>query len=233
MTYTVIAKCEESGCLGIAIATYSIAVGGYCPFFLRNGAVLSTQAFANPALGPLAIEALSNGRSPTQTILELSASDPGFDYRQVGILDQAGNVGMHTGAECRNWAGHELGKGFAVFGNVLTSSRIVECMAKTFNDAKGTEFADRLLLTLESGRDAGGQASSDGAHLPERSAALSIRGVDIVQDIDLRVDMHDDAVKELRQVYKNYVPYLEYYALRARDPRNTPAQDVWVKEKIG
>ena len=44
----------------------------------------------------------------------------------------------------------ELGKGFAVFGNVLTSSRTVECMAKTYNDAKGTEFSDRLLLAPES-----------------------------------------------------------------------------------
>ena len=49
MTYTVIAKCEENGCLGIAIATYSIAVGGYCPFFLRNRAVLSCLLYTSDA----------------------------------------------------------------------------------------------------------------------------------------------------------------------------------------
>ena len=36
----------------LGIATYSIAVGGYCPFFMGSEVVLSTQAFANPALGP-------------------------------------------------------------------------------------------------------------------------------------------------------------------------------------
>tara|TARA_B100000989_G_C19531512_1_gene470234 strand:- start:6248 stop:6967 length:720 start_codon:yes stop_codon:yes gene_type:complete len=232
MTYTVIAKCEENGCLGVAIATYSIAVGGYCPFFLRNRAVLSTQAFANPALGPLAIEALSNGRSPTNTILELSASDPDFDYRQVGIIDQEGSVGMHTGAECRNWAGHEILKGAAIFGNVLASHKTIEAMVKTFEKSEGIEFGKRLILTLEAGRNAGGQASSDGLHLPERSAVLSIQTADIVQDIDLRVDFHNDAVTELRRVYEGYSPYIEYYMRRARDPKNTPAQDAWVKEKL-
>ena len=49
-------------------------------------------------------------------------------------------------------------------------------------------------------------------------------------DMDLRVDLNEDAVVELRKVYEGYAPYLEYYALRARDPGNTPAQDVWVRE---
>ena len=92
MTYTVLARCEESGNYGIAIATYSVAVGGYCPFFARDIGILSTQAFANPALGPLAVTSLKMGRSPTQTLLDLSSADPGFDYRQVGIIDKNGKV---------------------------------------------------------------------------------------------------------------------------------------------
>ena len=44
MTYTVVARCQDSGRIGLGIATYSIAVGGYCPFFMGNEVVLSTQA---------------------------------------------------------------------------------------------------------------------------------------------------------------------------------------------
>ena len=68
--------------------------------------------------------------------------------------------------------------------------------------------------------------------MPEKSAALIVKGNDIIQNIDLRIDLHEDAVTELRRVYKTYVSYLEYYKLRARHPQKTPAQDVWVKQSL-
>ena len=120
-----------------------------------------------------------------------------------------------------------------VFGKVLASPKTIEAMVKTFEKSKGIKFGERLLLTLEAGRNAGGQASSGGLLLPERSAALSIQSADIAQDIDLRVDFHNDAVTELRRVYEEYSPYIDYHALCARDPKNTPAQDEGVKEKLG
>jgi uncharacterized Ntn-hydrolase superfamily protein len=140
---------------------------------------------------------------------------------------------MHTGATCRTWAGHELGEGFAAFGNVLAGAATVAAIAAAYRASAGEDLAERLLLALEAGRDAGGQAAADGTPLTERSSALSVRGEDIVNDIDLRVDLHDDAVTELRRVYTGYAPYLEYYALRARDPANTPAQDVWARDNLG
>ena len=72
MTYTVVARCQHSGRIGLGIATYSIAVGGYCPFFMGNEVVLSTQAFANPALGPLALESLGRNSAPSKVILDLT-----------------------------------------------------------------------------------------------------------------------------------------------------------------
>lgn len=233
MTYTILARCPDTRRLGVGIATYSLGVGGYCPFYARGAAVLSTQAFANPGLGPLALRSLSANRSPSQTLGDLAAADPGFEYRQVGIVAADGTVAMHTGSTCRPWAGHEMGEGFAAFGNVLAGPATVTAIAAAYRASAGQDLAERLLLALRAGRDAGGQAAADGAHLTERSSALSVRGEDIVNDIDLRVDLHDDAVTELRRVYAGYAPYLEYYALRARDPANTPAQDVWARENLG
>ena len=232
MTYTVIARCQDSGQIGLGIATYSIAVGGYCPFFMGNHVVLSTQAFANPALGPLALESLTSNSAPSQAILDLAVSDPGFDYRQVGIINLSGDVGMHTGTNCRTWAGHEVGEGFAVFGNVLKSEDVVSAMAEAYRETGEGDLAERLLTTLEAGKRAGGQANSEGLPLPEKSAALIVKGNDIIQNVDLRIDLHDDAVTELRKVYKTYLSYREYYELRARRPEKTPAQDVWVKQSL-
>ena len=230
MTYTVIGACRESGRLGIGIATYSIGVGGYCPFIERGLAALSTQAFANPALGPLAAAALREGADPEGVLTRLAAADPGFAFRQVVVVTAKGRVAAHTGPRTRPWAGHVTGDGFAVFGNVLAGERTVDAMADAWRGGAGDELPERLLGVLEAGRDAGGQASPDGTHFPERSSALVVRGPDIVEDLDLRVDLHDDAVGELRRLYERYRIYLPYYALRARSPADTPPQDAWARE---
>lgn len=232
MTYTILAKCPETERLGVGIATYSLGVGGYCPFFARGRAVMSTQAFANPRLGPLGVAALEKGIPPTEVLANLKLADPGHDYRQIAFVAQDGGVVMHTGARCRDWAGHEIGDGYAAFGNVLAGEAVVGAIARAFEDSGGKALDERLLLALEAGRAAGGQAAADGAPLPERSAALIIMGDDISRDLNLRVDLHDDAITELRRVHAGYAPYVDYYALRADDPANTPAQDVWARENL-
>ncbi len=230
MTYTVIGACRESGRLGVGIATYSIGVGGYCPFVERGLAALSTQAFANPALGPMALAALREERDPEPVLARLAAADPGFGWRQVVIAAPDGRVSAHTGPHTRPWSGHVTGDGFAVFGNVLAGEGTVRAMAAVWEDRADDGLPERLLAALEAGRDAGGQAAADGRHLPERSSALIVRGEDAVEDLDLRVDLHDDAVGELRRIYERYRVYLPYYALRARAPAETPPQDAWARE---
>ena len=228
MTYTIVARCPETERLGVGIATYSLGVGGYCPFFARGRAALSTQAFANPRLGPIAVEALAGGATPDDVMATLAAADAAFAYRQVAIVDRAGAVAMHTGANTRAWAGHKVGAGYAAFGNVLAGAAVVDAIAAAFVATSGP-LAERLLAAIEAGRDAGGQADAQGGHLPERSAALIVQGDDIAADLNLRVDVHDDAATELRRVYERYVPYLDYYVLRADDPAHTPAQDVFAR----
>jgi uncharacterized Ntn-hydrolase superfamily protein len=105
-------------------------------------------------------------------------------------------------------------------------------MAEEFASDPSLGLDERLLRTLEAGRDAGGQATADGTHLPERSSALIVVTPDALVPVDVRVDMHETAVEELRRVYSAYRPYMPYYELRAVDPPLTPAQDVWVRQNI-
>ena len=97
MTFTAIGVSPEDGRLGIGIATYSLGVGGYCPFIERGVAALSTQAFANPALGPPAVAALREGEDPEAVLARLAAADPGFAFRQVVLATADGRVAAHTG----------------------------------------------------------------------------------------------------------------------------------------
>ena len=45
-------------------------------------------------------------------------------------------------------------------------------------------------------------------------------------EIDLRVDRHDSAIRELRRIHVDYKPSIAYYEERARHPRNAiPAME--------
>ena len=55
---------------------------------------------------------------------------------------------------------------------------------------------------------------------------LGLRGKSTHDEVDLRVDMHDRAVEELRRIYVDYKPSIAYYEERARSPRNAiPAME--------
>ncbi len=232
MTYTVLAHCPRSGDLGIGIATYSLAVGGYCPAVRGGLGVVSTQAFVNLKLGTLALRLLEQGFAPDKVMTELAADDPQFEYRQVAMVDSTGGTAVHTGADTRAWSGHVVGDGFITMGNVLAGEGVVTAMAEGFAGNDADDLDERLLRSLEAGRDAGGQQAGDGTHLNERSAAVIVHRHRDYGHIDLRVDAHEAAVDELRRVHGIYKPYVPYYQLRHEKPHETPAQDVWAKENL-
>ena len=47
-------------------------------------------------------------------------------------------------------------------------------------------------------------------------------------ELDLRVDLHDEAVDALRRAFEEYEPYRAYYRERGINPRDAVPQDVFV-----
>jgi uncharacterized Ntn-hydrolase superfamily protein len=72
-------------------------------------------------------------------------------------------------------------------------------------------FEDRILRAIEAGRDAGGQEEG------QCSASLLTFGRDEFSRSDLRVDLSDEPIAELRRVYDFYAPLVPYYVERARN----------------
>ena len=48
MTYTIIGRCPRTRQLGVGIATFSLAIGGYCPYVKADLGAVSSQASADP-----------------------------------------------------------------------------------------------------------------------------------------------------------------------------------------
>lgn len=229
MTYTILGHCPRSGSFGIGIATYSLAVGSLCPSVLSNRGALTSQALVNPELRVLGTTLLGQGHPASQTIDMLTRADPWIEYRQLAVLDREGRIGVYTGPKTRQWTGHRSGCSYIALGNVLAGEHVVEAMASAFEASAAEPLADRLMLALEAGRDAGGQASAAG-HLPERSAALLVHGRSEPAEVDLRVDVSQAAVDDLRRIHDEFRPYVAYHRQRWLDPRDTKPQEEFVRE---
>jgi uncharacterized Ntn-hydrolase superfamily protein len=229
MTYTILARSTETGEIGIAIATYSLAVGSLCPALAGGVGALSSQAFVNPILRRKGLDCLREGRSAKETLAALMTMDPQIEFRQLLVLDNKGAAAGFSGPRTRPWTGHLVGPGYIIGGNVLASERVLEAMAEAFEDSGSDELELRLMEALEAGRDAGGQSGATG-HLPERSAVLLVAGIVPDEALDLRVDLHGDAVTQLRRVRDEYAPYRAFHRLRHLDPANAPPQERFVAE---
>ena len=194
-TFSITARCGRSGQFGIAVATRVPAVGAAVPHLRANVGAIASQATTNPYLGIDGLELLAAGGSAAEVRDALVAWDPGIDRRQFAIVDAAATVAAHTGAETQEYAGHRLGDGFAVAGNLLTGPEVLEAMAGDFDAAPHTSLAERLLRALEAGQAAGGDRRG------KQSAALRVVANEEYPYLDLRVDEHADPIPELRRVY--------------------------------
>lgn len=157
MTYSIVARCPKTGEYGVGIATYSPNVGVRCPVVVPQRGAASLQAVANPYLLPIAKRLMASALSAEKIVDELLASDPYPQTRQIAVVDVYGRAYAFTGEKNPVWAGHIVGDGFAVAGNVLAGEGVVKAMAKAFEGGADQVLAERLMRAVEAGRDAGGQ----------------------------------------------------------------------------
>ena len=209
---------------GIAIATRPIAIGAKCPFLRPGVGALTVQANGDPRFGPLGLDLLALGYGAGKVIKELRDNDPHCEWRQVAVVDGEGRTAAWTGQESEDWKGHVLLPDFAALGNRLTSGKTVAAMVEMWEATRGAALGDRLMQCLEAGRDAGGQVG--GAF----SSALQVVNRRSYAWIDLRVDLHDGPVGELRRLYAHYKPLIPYYDLRPGNP-DMPRDDVWRRDR--
>lgn len=231
MTYTVIARCERTGEVGIACATYTLAVGQYCDGLMSRSGITMSQASVRQINNSIAAPMLANGTAANDVMAKLLELDNHGSFRQIGVIDARGDCAAHTGNDARDWKGHRIGQGFIAMGNVLLGPQVVDAMAEVYVASSALDLEERLLLALEAGRDAGGQSNGI-RRMPERSSALVVMGAHQFPKISLRVDASDKAVDALRALHTRYKKYEDYYRQRDLFPHTVPGQEVF-EESFG
>jgi uncharacterized Ntn-hydrolase superfamily protein len=194
MTWSLLAR-ESNGTLGVAIASRFFAVGSLCVHTQRGVGAVSTQALMNPLFGPLGIKLMQSGMATQQVMHDLLQTDAGSEQRQVHLLPMHGEAVAHTGKACIDWCGHVSGQDFSIAGNMLAGPQVVAETARVFQATQGMPLAERLILAMQAGEEAGGDKRG------KQSAALRIHADEDYLQLDLRVDDHEDPLLELKRLY--------------------------------
>lgn len=219
MNYCILSRCTHTGRLGMAVASYSMAIGRYCDGAVRPGiGATYTSGNGRSRNNRLAIGLLAQGWGPAAVVASLRSNDPDHAWRQVAVIDREGRAEVHTGSRLHA-AAHRSGDGWTAFGDGLSSPSVLDAMSSSFIAAPADDLDVRLLAALEAGAAAGALAGRSGP-VPARSAALVTWHLRDFNEIDLRVDLHQDAVGELRRLHDDTKPTIAYYDERGRNPRN-------------
>ena len=194
MTWSIIAREDSTGRVGIIVATKFFAVGAVVPHIRTGVGAVATQAFVNPHFGPRGLDLLAAGKSAADAVAALTADDDGRDSRQLHVMDSAGRCSAYTGKACVDWCGSLQRKTFSVAGNMLAGEAVIAETARAYDANAATPFARRLIAAMTAGEAAGGDKRG------KQSAALLIHDSEDYPLYDLRVDDHPDPLAELARL---------------------------------
>ncbi|BCT33973.1 DUF1028 domain-containing protein [Pseudomonas sp. BNK-6] len=221
MTFSIVGRCAETGQLGIAISSSSIAVGARCPWVRAGVGAVATQNVTLPALGPQILDLLENHKLDPGTALDKALGSNGWSqYRQVTVIDGQGRTALFSGQQALGLHNALAGEQCVAAGNLLAGTGVIEAMVEAFEQTPGI-LVERLLAAMHAAMSAGGEAG------PVHSAALSVVDDLTWPIVDLRVDWADeDPIGQLAGLWQAYRPQMQDYLTRALDPTAAPSYGV-------
>jgi uncharacterized Ntn-hydrolase superfamily protein len=221
MTFSIVARCAESGQFGVAISSSSPAVAARCAFAREGAGAVATQNVTNPALGPLMLDQLAAGKDAAAAVAAAVSADRFPDYRQLLAIDVQGRSAIHSGAQALGVWASAMGRDCAAGGNLLDNPGVPAAMAAAFEGARGV-LGDRLIAAMRAGVTAGGEAGA------VHSAGLLIVDRQSWPYAELRIDWLDDGcpIDAMARAWDIYAPQADAYVTRALHPVAAPSYGV-------
>ena len=216
---SIAARCAETGMVGVAVSSSSIAVASRCANVRAGVGAALSQNVTDPNLGRLALDRLEGG-SPAQDVIEwLRSEQPFMEWRQIVLVPLAGAPAVYSGDRTLPVFAESVGRDCASAGNLLANPSVPGEMTRAFEQTRG-HLAERLLKALCAGLKAGGEAG------PLHAAGVLVAERLSWPIVDLRVDWSDHPIEELCALWEMYQPQMDAYIQRARSPAGAPAYGV-------
>ncbi len=200
-TFSIVARDRKTGQMGVAVQSHWFNVGSVVPWAEAGVGAVATQSFSDPSYGPNGLNLMRSGKSASQTLIELIAADSNQAVRQVAMVDDKGNVAVHTGRRCIEFAGHKTGDGYSVQANLMLDDRVPAAMARAYENSQ-RDLAERMMIALEAAQKVGGdiRGKQSAAMIVVKAQSSSKPWADRI--VDLRVDDHPNPLKELKRLLK-------------------------------
>jgi uncharacterized Ntn-hydrolase superfamily protein len=224
-TFSIVAVDPQTGESGVVVTTRRPCVGNAVPWVRPGVGAVATQGGTRLEYGNDLLNLLEQGVAPQEAMDQVVAADEGRERRQVGVIDMQGRSAQWTGsgqygAEAQgDWVAERSGATFAVQGNSLVTTAVVDSVFETFQRSEGSRrhLADRLIEALYAGHLLGG----DGRHGDTQSAAVLVadprpgasRRPDGVT-VDINVCENPEPVLEMRRIYNTISETLGFRELR-------------------
>ncbi|MDR6562939.1 MULTISPECIES: DUF1028 domain-containing protein [unclassified Arcicella] len=202
-TFSIVARDSKTGEMAVGVQSHWFSVGTAVSWGQAGVGVIATQSFINKSFGIRGLALLKSGKTAQEALDILLSNDGGKDVRQVGIVDAKGNVAVHTGKSCVDFAGHIKGTNYSVQSNMMLNNKVPSAMSKAFQDNWRLPLAERVLKALEAGQAVGGDIRGK-----QSAALLVVKGTSTNKPwdedhlVDLRVDDHQSPLIELARLLK-------------------------------
>ena len=220
MTFSLVARCAETGMFGVAISSSSPAVAARCSYTRAGIGAVASQNITDPSLGPLCLDLMQSGKSAQEAIAEVKSTGKHIEYRQVLAIDARGQTAIHSGPNSLGIWTDASGQDVVSAGNLLANEDVPQAIVDGFQTAKG-HLGDRLIAAMHAGLAAGGEAG------PVHSAGMQICDKVSWPVADLRCDWTEECpIEAIATAWEIYQPQLEAYVQRAIDPREAPSYGV-------
>lgn len=220
MTFSLVARCADTGMFGVAISSSSPAVAARCSYARAGVGAVASQNITDPTLGPSGLDLMAQGKSASETIENLRANNRHMAYRQILCVDTNGGTAVHSGENALGIWTQASAESVASGGNLLANDQIPQAIVDGFLNSGG-HLGDRLITAMRAGLAAGGEAG------PVHSSGLML--VDKVSwpVANLRCDWSEDCpIEALASLWAIYKPQLNDYVQRALDPSVAPSYGV-------
>ena len=220
MTFSLVARCPDTGMFGIAISSSSPAVAARCSYTRAGVGAVASQNVTDPTLGPLTLDLMQSGLSAEAAVARMASEAKFVEYRQVLAVDTSGATAIHSGPNSLGIWTQAQGDNVASAGNLLDNGSVPQAIVDAYLSATG-HIGDRLIAAMRAGLAAGGEAG------PVHSAGLQIADKVAWPVADLRCDWTEDCpIEAIATAWEVYKPQLDAYVQRALDPREAPTYGV-------
>ncbi|WP_298857984.1 DUF1028 domain-containing protein [uncultured Sulfitobacter sp.] len=220
MTYSLVARCADTGMFGLAISSSSPAVAARCAYARAGVGAVASQNVTDPTLGPLALDLMQSGMGAADAIERVREQGKFIEYRQVLAVDKHGATAIHSGPNSLGIWTQAQGKDVASGGNILANDGVPQAVVDGFLASSG-HLGDRLIAAMRAGLAAGGEAG------PLHSAGMLLVDKVAWPVADLRCDWTEDCpISAISNLWDIYKPQLDAYVQRAIDPREAPSYGV-------